>query len=199
MLPRNAIGGGVRWNLPFDEPYAPQPHGWGRKYRANIPLLVSTIIGLPLEQGSDRLYGFANFDWIPSPKESDVSATRMKRGEQAVMEVVLQCRPMVIAPMTIATFGRVAKCLKHAGYDLQCPKSQDVRIRIDPKGRSHHRSLDAAMILGNGPLSGRVIVRLPQHPARMLYAGHGERCARAVRSAVVQLIEGHETLTVDEV
>jgi hypothetical protein len=104
-------GGHRLWNEEFVEPYAPGPNGWGRKYRKNIPALVETICGLPLAKGAAKLYGFANFDWIPSPKEEEVCPKRMKQGETDVLRVLKLCRPRVIAGMTRQSHARLLGCL----------------------------------------------------------------------------------------
>jgi hypothetical protein len=59
--------------------------------------------------------------------------------------------------------------------------------------------MDALKLTGTGKLAGSVVVRLPQHPARMLYGQHGHRCARAVRQALVHVYAENPTLNVHEV
>jgi len=196
--PRNSKGGLRLWNIEFDAPYLPGETGWPGKYRANIPTLVETIIGIPLKSGSSKLYGFANFDWIPSPKESVVSPARMKRGEKDVIAVLNSCSPQVIAPLTSGSYTRLLKCLRREGYLFFRPIAQKVNIRVDPSGKSHHRSMDAVKLLGKGPLAGSVVIRIPQHPARMLFGGHGERCAKATRKAIIQVFRQRSELFVDE-
>ena len=186
------------WNTDFNEPYAKGATGWLGKYRENIPVLVSTIVGLPLEKGSARLYGFANFDWVPSPREHQVSPARMKQGEKDVLAVLKSSRPQVIAALTQGSYSRLLKCLRREGYSFFFPARQEVCIRIDPQGRAHHRSMDVLKLLGTGRLAGSVVVRLPQHPARMLYGGHGKRCARAVRKAVLQIFRLESVLVIHE-
>lgn len=58
--------------------------------------------------------------------------------------------------------------------------------------------MDVLKLNGRGVLSGSVIVRLPQHPARMLYRQHGHRCARAARQALVQIYAESERLLIEE-
>jgi hypothetical protein len=187
------------WNAAFDEPYADRPGAWGGKYRENIPVLVETIIGLPLGKGSAKLYGFANFDWIPSPQEERVPRNRLAQGEADVLKVLKLARPRIIAPTTTLAHNRLLQCLRREGYTFFTPSEESVRIRIDPRGDAFHTHLDALKLKGRGVLSGSVVVRLPQHPARMLYRQHGHRCAQAVRQAVLQVYAERERLVIEEV
>lgn len=193
------MGGQCLWNAAFDQPYANRPDAWGGKYRENIPALVETITGLPLDRGSAKLYGFANFDWVPSPQERRVSNRRLRQGETDVLKVMKLTRPRIIAPTTTLTYSRLLRCLRREGYTFFTPSEQAVRIRIDPRGNSFHRHLDALKLRGRGVLSGTVVVRLPQHPARMLYRQHGYRCARAIRQTLVQMYAESERLVIEEV
>ncbi len=196
---RNRTGGRCHWNVDFDEPYADRPDAWGGKYRENIPALVETIIGLPLHRGSAKLYGFANFDWVPSSQECRVPRTRLQLGERDVLRVLKSARPRVIAPTTNHAHVRLLHCLRREGYTFRAPAEQSVRIRIDPRGDSFHSELEIVQIRGRGVLSGSIVVRLPQHPARMLYRQHGHRCARAIRRAVVQVYGESHRLAINEV
>ncbi len=166
---RNMSGGLCLWHTAFDIPYSDAPDAWGGKYRENIPALVQIIIGLPLDQGSSKLYGFANFDWVPSSQEHRTSQARLRAGEADVLRILKQTRPQIIAPTTTQAYQRLLKCLHREGYRFFMPSSQSVRIRIDPSGKSFHTGMDVVKLRGRGALLGSVIVRLPQHPARMLY------------------------------
>jgi hypothetical protein len=196
---RHPSSGRCLWNQAFDQPYAEHQDAWGGKYRENIPALVETIVGLRLSRGSAKLYGFANFDWVPSPQEGSVSRTRMAKGEAVVLRVLKQARPRIIAPTTMLAHSRLLRCLRRAGYTFFIPAEQSVRIRVDPKGSAFHTEMDALKIKGKGVLSGSVVVRLPQHPARMLFCQHGHRCARAVRQALLQVYSERRRLEIEEV
>ena len=197
--PRNPTGGQCLWDRDFDDPYADRPDAWGGKYRENIPALVEIIIGLPLRQGSAKLYGFANFDWIPSPQEGSVPQKRLRHGETDVIKVLKLTRPRIIAPTTTLSHARLLRCLHREGYKFFVPSNQTVRIRIDPLGHTFHRRMDALKLKGRGVLSGSVVIRLPQHPARMLYRQHGHRCARAIRQALLQLYAEKSRLVIQEI
>ena len=198
-LRRRRAGGRCLWNTAFDEPYANRPDAWGGKYRENIPALVETIIGLPLDRGSAKLYGFANFDWVPSPQEGRVPRERLLQGEATVLKVLKLTRPRIIVPTTTLAHNRLLRCLRREGYTFFTPSEQAVRIRIDPRGGAFHTRMDALKLKGRGVLSGSVVVRLPQHPARMLYRQHGHRCSRAIRQALVQVYDERPRLVIEEV
>jgi hypothetical protein len=195
---RKRTGGDYLWNTAFDAPYARRPEAWGGKYRENIPALVEIIVGLPLDQGSAKLYGFANFDWVPSPQEGRVPRGRLRQGEVDVIKVLKLTRPRIIAPTTALAHVRLVKCLRREGYTFFTPAEQSVRIRVDPRGKAFHTHLEALKLKGRGVLSGSVVVRLPQHPARMLYRQHGHRCARAVREALVQVYSENSRMVINE-
>jgi len=195
---RKRTGGQCYWDTAFDLPYSRHPDAWGGKYRENMPVLIETIIGLSLEQGSAKLFGFANFDWIPSPKEGLVSSIRLKQGQVDVLKVLKLARPRIIAPTTAAAHARLLLCLRKAGYTFLIPSEQSVRIRIDPRGDSFHTQMDALKLKGRGMLAGTVVIRLPQHPARMLYRQHGHRCALAMRKALIQVYAEQSRLVIDE-
>jgi hypothetical protein len=199
LLRRKRTGGRCLWNVAFDEPYADRPDAWGGKYRENIPVLVETIIGLPLHRGSAKLYGFANFDWIPSPKEGQVPRKRLLQGEADVLKVLKLTCPRIIAPTTALAYARLLRCLLREGYTFFTPAEQSACIRIDPRGTAFHTQMDAIKLKGHGVLSGSVVIRLPQHPARMLYRQHGHRCARAMRQALVQVYAEKTRLVIEEV
>ena len=111
-LRRKRYGGLCLWDEAFDTPYARRSGAWGGKYRENIPALVQTIIGLPLTRGSDKLYGFANFDWVPSPQEGRVSRKRLRHGEDDVLKILRLTRPRIIAPTTALAHARLLRCLR---------------------------------------------------------------------------------------
>jgi hypothetical protein len=91
---RSLRGGLALWNEPFSEPYdTASPNCWRRKYVYSIPTFVATILDLPLEDGTDKLYAFANFDWVQSPLEYAVSEERARTGAADVLRVLNSCQP----------------------------------------------------------------------------------------------------------
>lgn len=141
---------------------------------------------MQLAEGADLLFAFANFDWIACPREEDVPANSMKGGEPDVLRVLEGAGPRVIVSMSRACHARLQKSLEGSGYTLHPSLAVPVQIPISDRGRRYHWVIDAAVLGGNGPLAQSVLVRSPQHPARMFRAEYAIRCASAMRHAVEQ-------------
>ncbi len=191
----NPRHGRALWDEAFSEPYDDSPDGWGRKYRYSIPTYLKIILALRLDEAA-RLYGFANFDSVPSPTESAVSAERMTAGEEHVLSVLFSCRPHLVVPLTKGAARRLQRLLAKS-YKPIAPQQCDVLIRVSP--RSFHRELEVYRLEGDGALNGCVVIRSPQHPNRVLNPDHAERCARAIRGAFEQMLAGSDTVTIREV
>jgi hypothetical protein len=82
-------------------------------------------------------------------------------------------------------------------YELRRPSF--VRVKIfwtrKKKGPSYHDSMEAYELVGGGPLSGRFVIRSPNHPARMFNSDDAHRIARAIRQVLVCLAERRESIT----
>ena len=162
---RNPRGGLALWNQPFTEPYDDSPDRWGGKYTYSIPCLVETILGVTLNDGGDRLYGFANFDWVHCPKETNVPEWRMQDGGNDVVRVLEESRARIIVPLTKGASGRLLRVLAEHHY-LTISVPCNAMIPMSPD--RFHRQMDVATVGGTGPLSGAVVIRCPQHPNRVL-------------------------------
>jgi len=160
-------------------------------------LLVETIVGLPIEQGAGRLYGFANFDWVPNPAGAEVPAERMTAGVPDVLRVLDQAIPKVVVTLEERSH-RLLETALSVGYELRRPSIGEVFIRIGEGEQRAHRSIRAFQLAGIGPLSGSIVVKSPQHPARIFNPDYASRCARAVRSVVEQIAGGATELLVRE-
>ena len=191
--PRNPSGGLALWNQAFSEPYDNSPGHWGGKYTYSIPVLVETILGVPLHKGSDRLYAFANFDWVQSPQEQKVPANRMQAGERDVIRVLLDCKPRIIVPLTKGAHKRLLTVLSNHRYQTS-QVTCDAMVPISP-GR-FHRTLDVLKVDGRGVLATSVVIRSPQHPNRMLSKAHANACARAIRLAYEAVLEGRQRVEI---
>lgn len=193
VVPRNTDGGEAFWNEDCLEPF----NRWSRGFSASLRSLVETIVGLPLEGGAGRLFGFANFDWVPNANGADVPAERMETGVSDVLRVLDQAIPKVIV-----TLGKRSHCLLEKAlaerYELRKPTIREVFIRIGPGQQPAHHSIRAFHLAGNGRLAGSIVVKSPQHPARIFNRDYGIRCARAVRSVVDQIAGEATELAVRE-
>jgi len=199
---RNPKGGILLWNEPFTEPYdEKKPKYWRGKYKYSIPILVETILGISLDEGGNKLYGFANFDWVPCPNEREVPEERMRQGEGDVLRVLENCEARVIIPVTKRTCERLHKVLRFH-YDIQPIPCRECMIRM-PSGR-FHRKMDILRILSRKiqgtrdgqDLSGAVVIRCPQHPNRFENEDHARACAQAIR-AVLEAVEKDEEIEIE--
>lgn len=193
---RNPSDGLALWNETFSEPFDDSRDRWGGKYVYSIPIFLETIIGVSLQHGA-KLYAFANFDWIQCPREVNVSTERMKSGEREVLHVLSSCKPLVIVPLTRGAASRLRNLLEK-NYNVVSPHRCDVLIDIG-KSRRFHRDLEVYQLKGSGVLNGAVVIRSPQHPNRVLNREHAMRCAKAIRHAFMQMLEGRDTITIQEV
>ena len=184
--------GAPLWDTPFLEPFS----GWSAGFRASLKPLVETIVGLSLAAGGSKLYTFVNFHWQQNPDAASVPADRMQSGASSVLKVLVQIRPRVIVAMEQKSYNLLIRTLKDAGYTISCP-DVSAFIEINEKGRAH-RSMQGCRIEGEGPLSQVLVVRSPQHPARMYNVPYAYRCARAIRTFIDQLLAGKSKVIVQE-
>jgi hypothetical protein len=174
---------------PFDQ--------WSPGFRASLRVFVETIVGLRIEEGAGRLYGFANFDWAPNPDGADVPAERMTAGVPDVLRVLDQAIPKVVVTLEERSH-RLLETALSTRYELLRTPVGEVFIRIGEGEQRAHRSISAFQLAGIGPLSGSIIVKSPQHPARIFNPDYASRCARALRSVVEQIARGATELLVRE-
>ena len=180
------------WDTPFLGPFSE----WSAGFRASLKPLVETIVGLPLADGGSKLYTFVNFHWQQNPDATSVPPDGMQSGAAAVLSVLVQIRPRVIVAMEKQSYDLLVRTLKDAGYAISSPDVSAL-IDINDKGRAH-RFMQGCRIHGEGPLSQVLVIRSPQHPARMYNRPYADRCARAIRSFTDQLLAGKSKVVVQE-
>ena len=190
--PRNPAECVPLWNEDFTEPFA----AWSNGFRTSLQTFIEQISGLPLAQGSARLYAFLNFDWIENPDAANVPAMRMEQGAPDVLRILEEIRPRVIVALENRSHLLLDRTLRDAGYRPNDPEFGDVFIAI--RGTASHKSMDAFTIEGAGVLAGSYVIRSPQHPARIFDGEYAARCARAIRSVLEQMVENVGTVTVHE-
>lgn len=173
------------WNKAFSEPYDKRdPSFWGWKYLFNIPFLISYILGHDLPEGSDKLYGFANFDWVPCGNEKHVPKERIIKGANDVWKVVIGTKPIVLAALTCKAYFETKIMLEKHGIAILKTPEQKTKIKIGDSGKRNHWYIHTHLIYDPDSGWNAILVRLPQHPAKMLNLGYAERCSRAVRKAI---------------
>lgn len=185
--PPDPMGGSPLWNEDYEEPFRDRP----AKRRTVLRILPKTIMGLRLEEGAQRFFAFANFDLVPTGDVRKVSLERMRAGVSDVLRVLGDTKPKVIVTMGRVAHGLLGEAhLDQEGYGVRRPASQEVQIQIGARGSRCHRRIDAFKLTGSGFLAGAIIVRCPQHPARLSHPEYAGRCARAIRACVEQLEQG---------
>jgi hypothetical protein len=181
---RNPRGGLALWNESFTEPFDDTDNRWGGKYVYSIPILVESMLGISMVEGADKLYVFANFDWMNNGNERNVLRERMFAGSKAVIEVLEACKSRIIITLTRKSNDALYESLLKSKYELR-KISYDIMISIP--GGKFHRAIDIATIHGNGKLNNTVIVRSPQHPNRFLNKEHARDCAKGIKEALNSL------------
>ena len=178
------------WNEDYEDPFR-----WSNGFKKSMRPLVEVVTGRSKAQGADRVFGVINFDWVNNPEARNVSQARMDLGQTDVIAVLQQTQPRVIVPMERRSYDQLKKALEKQGYSLRPP--QGARISI-PITKSHKHTALPAYKIADRDLSGSVVIKCPQHPARIYNEEYAARCARAIRSALEQLANGKAILEIDE-
>ena len=74
-------------------------------------------------------------------------------------------------------------------YKLSPDFEFPITIRINDNSKRLHRKLFGYKIADGGSLCGTVVVKFPQHPARILRPSYAEACAVAVSCLFLQLAQ----------
>jgi hypothetical protein len=148
--------------------------------------LLSTL--MPEATTSEALYLYAvyNFDSVQEPDASRVPEARMRGRASAVVKLLEESPPRLIVPMETRSYALLRETLAVRGYAVD-DQSHPIKISIYGNPRRSHSSLSGYRIDGVGPLGGSVVVRLPQHPARIFRADYARACGRAVRGLFERL------------
>ena len=181
------------WNTDFLEPVS----RWSNGFRASMQPLLECATGLPLLDGAAKLYAFVNFHWQQNPDAQNVREEGMRAGADDVVNVLSSIHPRLIVPMEMRTHNLLHEALTQCGYRTREPLEQDVAIQISAKGRFHRRMCTYS-VDGSGPLSGSLVVKAPQHPARMFNRDYAFRCGAAIRSCAEQLFNRVDCISIDE-
>jgi hypothetical protein len=152
--------------------------------------LLSTLIPEASETEATLLYAVYNFDSVQDPHASHVPTENMRKGSSGVLSLLEKSPPRLIVPMESRSFELLREVLLQREYDLgmtnEFPLPVPILIYDNPKRL--HRRIFGFRIEGAGPLRGSVVVRLPQHPAKILRADYATACAKPVRNLFEQLV-----------
>ena len=171
------------WNKPFTAPFR-----WGGGFKQSMKPLLSVLMPEASETEATLLYAVYNLDSIEEPHANRVSLERMRNGAPAVLSLLEKSRPRLIVPMEKTCFNVLHDALHERGYnftDNEFPLPAPIAIYNNPK--RIHRKLCGFRIEGTGPLRGSVVIRLPQHPAKILRADYATACGKSVRNLFEQL------------
>ena len=189
--PRKRNAGRVLWNEDYLDPI----EDWSNGFKKSMRHFVETITARLLAEGAARVFGVINFDWIQNPDASCVPQERINQGEDDVIAILEQAQPRVIVPMERRAFDQLQKALIQRRYSLLFPELTKVTILINAK--STHTDLPAYRIM-DGMLKGSIVIKSPQHPARIYDEEYAKRCARAIRSTLEQLANGKSIIEIEE-
>jgi hypothetical protein len=181
----------VFWNQDCLDPI----QNWSNGFKTSMRHLVETITGKSVADGAARVYGVVNFDWIQNPDASCVPQERINQGEGDVIAILEQTRPRVIVPMERRAFDQLQRALVQRKYALRFPELTKVSIKANTK--ANHKDL-MTYTVSDGKLAGSIVIKSPQHPARIFNEEYAKRCARAIRSALEQLADGRTVIEVNE-
>jgi len=176
------------WNKSFDKPFADPSSWWSAGFRVSWKPLVEAIFTAPYDIAG-KLIGRANMDWVGNPESEDVATQYMIEGAPSVLKMIEDCSPELVLPMDAHTFG-VLKTALNDGFSITDCNANNFTIRIsDAAEKRFHRHLYA--VRAESP-TGRsfLVLKLPQHPARILQRDYARRCGEAVREAARQISAG---------
>lgn len=175
------------WNKPFTDPFH-----WAGGFRQSIKPLLSVLMPEANETEAPFLYAVYNLDSVQESHGNQVPLERMKKGVSGVLSLLEKSPPRLIVPMEKACFDILREALVQRGYDFgtndEFPLPLPIAIYNNPKRL--HRKISGFRIDGAGALKGSIVVRLPQHPAKILRADYAAACGKAVRNLFERLAVG---------
>jgi hypothetical protein len=104
--------------------------------------------------------------------------------------MIADCSPELVLPMEKRAFDILKDVMKKAGFTIAECDVKKFQVRIyDDRDEPRHR--DIYCFRATSP-KGRelVVIKLPQHPGKMLQADYGKRCGKAIRKAARQIASG---------
>src|SRR6266568_945785 len=190
---RIAGAGTPLWNTDYCDPVC----RWSNGFRISMRPMLECATGLTFEDGAAKLYAFVNFHWQSNPEARNVPDEETRKGADEVVRVLSLIKPRLIVPMENRSHELLHKTLTDTdiGYHTRKPLQQDVAIQINAKGWFHRR-MCAYSIDGSGPLAGSIVVKAPQHPARIYNRDYASRCGIAIRLCAEQLFKRADRISI---
>jgi hypothetical protein len=152
--------------------------------------LLGTLMPEASETEATLLYAVYNLDSIQEPHANRVPIERMREGCPAVISLLEKSTPRLIVPMEKTCFKVLLESLQGYSFDKNNEFPLPVPIPIYNNPKRLHREICGFRIEGDGPLAGSVVIRLPQHPAKILRADYATACGRVVRNLFERLAVG---------
>jgi hypothetical protein len=172
-----------RWNSSFRDPMT----SWSPGFKVSLQILLETLLNRSVKDGADRLFAVFNFDSVQCSESRRVPEQNMKKGAKGVVDLLEATRPRVIVPMDKSCFDLLKTILSANRYQASTDESFSVKIPINSSPKKIHRQLFGFRILGNGPLRGSVVIKSPQHPARIFRGDYAMACAKHMRKLLENL------------
>ena len=168
------------WNQSFADPL-----GWSPGFRISFAPLVEALFETNWSR-ANKLIARANLDWYGNPEASKVPEQRMLDGAPSVLRLIEDCEPQLVLPMERRAFWVLQTAMVKAGWKTAPCDVDRFSVRISRKSKRRHREIFC--FRATSP-DGRqlAVIKLPQHPAKMLEADYGTRCGAAVRTASIQI------------
>jgi hypothetical protein len=177
------------WNESFDRPFGNRSTWWSPGFRVSWKPLVEAIFSADYDK-IGRLVGRANMDWLGNPESKDVETQHMRDGAPSALKMIGDCSPELVLPMDLKAFDVLKEFLKQKGFTIPSPIVSNFTVLIsDAAKKRFHRNLYAFRAKSS---EGRsfLVIKLPQHPARIFRADYATRCGMAVRKAAFQIDSG---------
>lgn len=169
------------WDKPYEDPLE-----WSRGFRVSFKPIVEKIFERPYAEAAKLIARF-NMDWLQNPESKDVSYRYMWEGCSHILPVIYECMPDLIVPMDEKTFGVMQMALYNDGYEIFPARVGEISIEIlDKKEKSRqHRKIMGYKAEKEG--SSFLVIKSPQHPARIYDDDYASRVGQAIRLAAVQM------------
>jgi len=169
------------WNESFTKPLE------STGFRTSFSPLVEAIFSTPDDYDTaSKLIVKANLDWICDPDAGHVPERFMHEGARSVLQMLEDCAPDLVLPMEKIAFRVLKDVMQDAGFTLaECPVKQ-FYVRLNAVAAA--RTIFCFRATSKG--RSLVVIKLPQHPARMYQPDLATRCGKAVRAAAQQIAAG---------
>lgn len=179
--PRRTQCNPAMWDQVYDEPLS-----WSRGFKTSFKPLVESLFCRGFAEAG-KLIARVNMDWTRNPESKNVPARYMWQGRHSVLHAIQAARPHLVVPMDVKTYHVLELAMYEAGVNISSVQIHHFRVRISEGSRvRHHKGLHAFKAHWQDG-HDFVVIKAPQHPARMYTSTYGARCGSAIREAAIQI------------